>query len=157
MHKFIPKKLLCIPSSWKPCKVLYTNKLLLSLIYFDSTFFIGWKLICFLLQFSLLFLKSWSWPKLQSKISFIAKKKNTLIEVPWCILLENPTDSNSILFLLEIMITYLFVLLWKKRFLKSNTEKTSLYTSMNSQTLSDVMHTGISSTSLKEFDPDCFS
>ena len=78
MHKFIPKKLLCIPSSWKPCKVLYTNKLLLSLIYFDSTFFIGWKLICFLLQFSLLFLKSWSWRKLQSKISFIAKKKKHL-------------------------------------------------------------------------------
>lgn len=156
MHKFIPKKLLCIPSSWKPCKVLYTNKLLLSLIYFDSTFFIGWKLICFLLQFSLLFLKSWSWPKLQSKISFIAKKKKHL-EVSRCILLENPTDSKNTLFLLEIMINISICTTVKKRFLKSNTEKTSLYTSMNSQTLSDVMQVGISSTSLKEFDPDCFS
>ena len=128
MHKFIPKKLFCIPSSWKPCKVLYTNKLLLSLVYFDSTFFTGWKLICFLLQFSLLFLKSCSWPKLQSKISFTAKKKNTLIEVSRCILLGNPTDSKNILFLLEIMINISICTTVKKKIFEVKyRENISLY------------------------------
>ena len=72
------------------------------------------------------------WTEFRSKINFIAKKKNTLIEVFQCILLENLTELKNILLSLQIMMDV----------------------SVNSHTLSDVMCIGISSTFLEEFSPE---
>ena len=72
------------------------------------------------------------WLEFWSKINFVAKKKNTLIEMFQCILLENSTELKNIMLLIQIMMNMSVSTATCERGLsKLHAQKISLRTRMN--------------------------